>query len=92
MATRKPAVPGQTDTLLRELRGLIESARTHVAQAANATLTLLYWHVGQRIEREVLKAQRADCCDAVATIGAGIWQGIQCVGADADGQVCRSLP
>ena len=47
------------NALLTELRGLIESARQHVAQAANATLTMLYWHVGQRIRREVLKDQRA---------------------------------
>ena len=47
-------------TLLTELRGLIESARQHVAQTANATLTMLYWHVGLRIQREVLKNERAE--------------------------------
>lgn len=46
--------------LLRELRGLIESARQHVAQTANATQTMLYWHVGQRVRREVLKNERAE--------------------------------
>lgn len=46
-------------TLLTELRGLIESARQHVAQTANATLTMLYWHVGLRIQREVLQFERA---------------------------------
>lgn len=45
--------------LLTELRGLIESARQHVAQTANATLTMLHWHVGQRIRRDVLKDGRA---------------------------------
>lgn len=59
MATNKPASPKQADTLLAELRGLIDAARQHVAQTANATLTRLYWHVGQRIRREVLKDQRA---------------------------------
>ncbi|MDR3158304.1 MAG: PDDEXK nuclease domain-containing protein [Zoogloeaceae bacterium] len=53
-ATLKPH-----DALLTELRGLIEAARQHVAQTANATLTMLYWHVGQRIRREVLKGGRA---------------------------------
>jgi len=48
------------NALLTALRDLIESARTHVAQAANATLTMLYWHVGQRIRREVLREARAD--------------------------------
>lgn len=46
--------------LLLELRGLIEQARQHVAQTANSTVTMLYWHVGLRIRREVLKDTRAD--------------------------------
>lgn len=50
----------KTDTvLLAELRGLIEQARQQVAQAANSTLTLLYWQVGQRIRREILTDGRA---------------------------------
>lgn len=52
--------PVQTNTLLLELRGLIDAARQQVAQTANAALTLLYWHVGQRIRREVLKNERAE--------------------------------
>ena len=46
--------------LLTELRGLIEHARAQVAQTANATLTMLYWQVGQRIHKEVLRGARAD--------------------------------
>jgi hypothetical protein len=46
--------------LLSELQGLIQHARQHVAQIANSTLTTLYWHVGDRIRREVLKDGRAD--------------------------------
>lgn len=49
-----------SNALLSELRGLIEVARQHVAQTANATLTMLYWHVGQRIHKEVLKNGRAE--------------------------------
>lgn len=36
-----------TASLLPELRSLIEQARQHVAQAANRTLTMLYWKVGE---------------------------------------------
>lgn len=51
----------KTDTaLLSELRGLIEQARRHVAQTANSTLTMLYWHVGRRIQQQVLTDGRAD--------------------------------
>ncbi len=46
--------------LLEELRGLIQSARTGVAQAVNAALVLLYWQVGHRIGREILKSRRAE--------------------------------
>jgi predicted nuclease of restriction endonuclease-like (RecB) superfamily len=45
--------------LLAELRGLIEQARQQVAQTANSTLTMLYWHVGLRIQLEILAGQRA---------------------------------
>lgn len=51
--------PKQVDALLTELRGLIDAARQHVAQTANATLTRLYWHVGYRIGVELLKKERA---------------------------------
>lgn len=50
----------ESSALLTELRGLIDTARQHVAQTANATLTMLYWHVGQRIQHEVLKNERAE--------------------------------
>ena len=45
--------------LLTELRSLIAEARQHVAQTANSTLTMLYWRMGQRIQRDVLAGQRA---------------------------------
>lgn len=61
MAMAKKTEPAlASGALLSELRGLIESARQHVAQTANATLTMLYWQVGQRIRREVLKNERAE--------------------------------
>ncbi|MDZ4797737.1 MAG: DUF1016 N-terminal domain-containing protein [Bryobacteraceae bacterium] len=45
--------------LHQELRELILAARERVAQMVNAGLTLLYWQVGDRIRREVLKGKRA---------------------------------
>jgi hypothetical protein len=56
---RPTAPPKLHDALLTELRGLIEAARQHVAQTANATLTMQYWHVGHRIDEELLKKERA---------------------------------
>lgn len=55
------SAPTTPDTLLlNELRGLIEQARQHVAQAANSAVTMLYWHVGLRVRSEVLKNERAE--------------------------------
>jgi len=42
-----------------DIRRLIADARLHVATTANATLTLLYWRVGQRIRTEILGEARA---------------------------------
>ncbi len=51
------------DTPLRlssDIRQLIEAARQRVAVAVNAELTLLYWHIGRRINTELLQGKRAD--------------------------------
>lgn len=47
------------DTLLDEIRTLIDEARTHVARAANSALTLTYWRIGRRIGAEILDGERA---------------------------------
>ena len=46
-------------SLLADLRALIQSARQRVATVANATQTLLYWHVGRRLLKENLQDGRA---------------------------------
>lgn len=46
--------------LISDIRQLIESARVRVAGVVNAELTMLYWRVGERIRREILKSQRAE--------------------------------
>lgn len=52
-------LPAASRYLLDDLRGLIESARANTAQTVNAGLVCLYWSVGERIRREVLKEKRA---------------------------------
>ena len=49
-----------TQSLIQDLRQIIEQARGHVAATANYELTMMYWHVGERINREVLDNQRAE--------------------------------
>ncbi len=46
--------------LLTELRELIHGVRSQVAQTVNAGLTVLYWQVGARIRKEILKEKRAE--------------------------------
>lgn len=59
--TTEPEPPTVVDeaSLLADLRSLIESARQRVATVANATQTLLYWHVGRRLLKENLQDGRA---------------------------------
>ena len=46
--------------LLAEVRQLIDAARQRVASAVNAELTQLYWHIGRRINAELLQGQRGE--------------------------------
>lgn len=43
-----------------DIRSLIDSARTHVAQVVNSAIVLTYWGVGDRIRREVVRQERAE--------------------------------
>ena len=57
----KPAIRHpQPKMLLSDLRQLIAEARQDVARQVNSTLVLLYWRVGQRIRRDILKEKRAE--------------------------------
>ena len=45
--------------LLSDLRQMIHTARAHVARAVDAGLVALYWQIGRRIRRDILRSQRA---------------------------------
>jgi predicted nuclease of restriction endonuclease-like (RecB) superfamily len=47
-------------SLIKDLRQIIEQARGHVAATVNYELTMMYWHIGERINREALGNQRAE--------------------------------
>ena len=60
-ARRDLPVPSRAAPVLRaEIRELILSARASVAQTVNAGLVLLYWEIGGRIRREILKNRRGE--------------------------------
>ena len=49
-----------TQSLMQDLRQIIEQSRGHVAATANYAQTMMYWHIGERINREVLDSKRAE--------------------------------
>jgi hypothetical protein len=53
--------------LLRDLRPLIVDARQDVARFVNSALVILYWKVGQRIHKAVLKERRAEYGEKILT-------------------------
>jgi predicted nuclease of restriction endonuclease-like (RecB) superfamily len=46
-------------SLISEIKYLIEDSKQQVAVAVNATLTILYWQIGKRINEEILNDRRA---------------------------------
>lgn len=52
---------GKNDSILfTDIRRMIKEARSALAAAANAGLTLLYRRIGKRIHEEILKKKRAE--------------------------------
>ena len=47
-------------TIFDEIKSLIEDSRQQIAITVNATMTMLYWQIGKRINQEILKDQRAE--------------------------------
>lgn len=48
------------EPLLMDIQNLINSSRQKVALVVNAALTSLYWKIGHRVNREILKDTRAE--------------------------------
>lgn len=62
---RTPPVSVRTLTadsgkMLDDIRTLIQETRAQVATAVNASLTLLYWRIGKRMNDEILNRERAE--------------------------------
>lgn len=48
-----------SQSLIQDLRQIIDQARGHVAATANYALSIMYWHIGKRINTEILDNKRA---------------------------------
>jgi predicted nuclease of restriction endonuclease-like (RecB) superfamily len=61
MAKQKPnSIKLPDEQLLQDLSALIEQSQQQMVAQANSTLTLLFWHIGNRINKEILQNKRAD--------------------------------
>lgn len=49
-----------TNELINDISVLINNAKVRVAIKANSEMTMLYWHIGKRIQEEILKSTRAE--------------------------------
>lgn len=54
------AINHTSDLLIHDISALIDKARNHVASEYNSTQALLCWLIGNRIDEEILKAERAE--------------------------------
>jgi predicted nuclease of restriction endonuclease-like (RecB) superfamily len=60
MAKNNKIIPATEEALFNELSQLIELSQQQVVAQANSTLTLLFWHIGNRINKDILQNKRAD--------------------------------
>ena len=49
----------QQNNLLNEVCNIIDTSKQQVAVSVNSAMTMMYWHIGDRINREVLGGERA---------------------------------
>ena len=50
----------EENNLLNEVRGIILETRKRIARSVNSELVMMYWLIGKKINREILKNERAE--------------------------------
>lgn len=61
LASRKNSIqPPLPEELIDDLRRMIDQTRRSIASTVNATLAMSYWHIGDRIRKEILQGERAE--------------------------------
>lgn len=61
IALKKKNSPQKSEKVfINEIRSLIEQTRSKVAQTVNSALVLMNWHIGKRINDEILQNKRAE--------------------------------
>ncbi|MBI2067415.1 MAG: DUF1016 domain-containing protein [Deltaproteobacteria bacterium] len=68
--SRAVVVTSRLSTLFVEVRQIILRAREGVARAVDSGMTTLYWHVGRRVQQDILREKRAEYGEKIiATLG-----------------------
>ena len=57
---KKNNISATEQSLFNDLSKLIEQSQTQLVTQANSALTLLFWHIGNRINRDILQNKRAE--------------------------------
>lgn len=60
LTSTRSKTPAVSASLLTDVRELIQQTRAATARAVNSSLVMLYWEIGERVRREVLREQRAE--------------------------------
>jgi predicted nuclease of restriction endonuclease-like (RecB) superfamily len=61
LSPRKNSIqPSLPEGLIEDLRCMIDQTRSSIASTVNATLAMSYWHIGNRIRKEILQGERAE--------------------------------
>lgn len=86
-----------TDTELEnQIIALVQTAKMQVAVAVNATLTELYWHIGNLINTAILCNQRADYGKHIVEnisrrLTEKFGRGLECQANSSFYEVCQSV-
>ena len=48
------------NNLFEQIRNLIEQTKQNVAISVNSSLSMMYWEIGNKINQDILKNQRAE--------------------------------
>lgn len=59
-STNKVLPAHETQSLLHDIRTLIDEGKQHLAVTVNSAMSMLYWNVGRRINTDVLGNERAE--------------------------------
>ena len=46
--------------LFNDIKNLIEEGKNFVAAAVNSSMTMLFWKIGERINKDILDSKRAE--------------------------------